>query len=217
MSKIERKTIKFYGAPEKRTRYHLGLGSSTTIGIAEMLRIAKIHNYIVELVNSGHWKFNGSMYYQVFAGESKYGTRNYYYDVGFDSVGSVTDIFGGYSTDADYGLGQFLAYVFNINKARDKRQAVWAERRNQSIKFPCNKEKKIRETLGLAETQHFEKTELMDLALLHGYKVRGDEKGASNEIDLYPVPSVPKKLKQHFRMIVGDNDKVESIKEISLA
>lgn len=188
-----------------------------TIGISEVLRIDTIHKYNVELVKSRHWEFNVSNIYRVFAGESKSGTCKYYYDVGFDSDGSVTHIYGGYSIFADYGVGQFLSYVFNINKVRDIRRAAWAERRNQSIKFPDNKEKKIRATLGLAETQRFEKTDLLDLALLHGYEMRGDKKVGSNQFDIYPVPSSRINAKQHFRVIVGDNDKIESIKEIRLA
>lgn len=124
----------------------------------------------------------------------------------------MTDIFEGHCLDPDYGIGRFLVYVFNYNNARERR---WAERRRQSIQFPHNKEKKIRETLGLAETQHFVKTDLIELSSLHGYEVQHCNTSCGNQFNLNPVCSKNSERKRnYFQMKVTDNDKVESIIEV---
>lgn len=215
MSKRERSSFNFYNGPEKRIRHRLGLGNATSIGIDDLLRIAKIHDYHVELVNCTHWEFSGSKFYRIFTGESYIGTCMFYYDVGIDSKGLVTDIFEGHSLDPDYGIGRFLAYVFNYNNARDRRRAEWAERRRLSIQFPHNKEKKIRATLGLAETQQFVKTDLIELSSLHGYEVQHCDTSGGNLFNLNPVCSkLSKRKRKFFQMTVADNDKVESIIEV---
>ena len=215
MSKRERVSFNFYNGPVKRIRHRLGLGNATSIGVDDLLKIAKIHGYHVELVNVSHWEFSVSKFYRIFAGESYIGTCMFYYDVGFDSRGMVTDIFEGHCLDPDYGIGRFLAYVFNYKNARDRRQAEWAERRRQSIQFPHNKEKKIREILGLAETQHFKKTDLIELSSLHGYEVQHCNTSDGNQFNLNPVCSKRSKRKRnYFQMTVTNNDKVESIIEV---
>lgn len=206
--------IKFYGGSEKRIRHRLGLGNTETISLEDVLSIAKIHNYNIQSIQRRHWVLKVDNFHRIFTGESKIGTCTFDYDVGFDSSGAVIGIYESRSFDPDYGLGRIFGYLFNFNNARVKRQADWAKQCYQSIRFPNNKEKIIRKLLGLAETQKFDKSSLIQLGQYQGYDVHRCKDGCDKHLNLYPSSANEVEGKRYFQMTIGDNDNVESIKEI---
>ena len=93
MTNVPNKTINFIGAPQRRVRHRLGLGSITRIKINELLEIAKHLGYPTEFVDSKNGILKSDKYYGIYTGFSKLGLCVLDYDVAYDADGYVTDIF----------------------------------------------------------------------------------------------------------------------------
>ena len=93
MANVSNKTINFIGAPEKRVRHRLGLGSLNRIKIDDLLGIAKILKYGTEFRNHSNCFLKSDKYYGIYTGLSKLALCVLDYDVAYDADGYVTDIF----------------------------------------------------------------------------------------------------------------------------
>ena len=215
MANVSNKTINFIGAPEKRIRHRLGLGSVTRIKIDDLLGIAKILRYPTEFRNCSNCFLKSDKYYGIHTGFSKLALCVFDYDVAYDADGYVTDIFearGGY---ADYGIGRLVEWIFRPEKMKALVLRISNEQPEYFVEFPSNREAKIRRLLGLADRRQFHRDQVLKLANFHGYKELDCESNGPNQFKVYPKDFHERRRKHHFQMTVGENDMIRSIVELN--
>ena len=215
MTNVSKKTINFIGAPEKRIRHRLGLGSITRIKIDDLLGIAKILKYGTEFRNHSNCDLKSDKYYGIYTGFSKLALCVLYYDVAYDADGYVTDIFedrGGY---ADFGIGTLVDWIFRPEKVKALLHRSSNEQPEYFVEFPSNREAKIRRLLGLADRKQFHRDQVLKLANFHGYQELDCKSNGPNQFKVYPKDFHERRRKHHFQMTVGENDMIQSIVELN--
>ena len=215
MTNVSNKTINFIGAPEKRIRHRLGLGSINRIKIDDLLEIAKILKYGTEFVDCRNSMLKSDKYYGIYTGLSQLALCVLDYDVAYDADGYVTDIFearGGY---ADFGIGTLVDWIVRPEKVRALMHRCSKEQPEYFVEFPSNREAKIRRLLGLADRKQFKREQVLKLANVHGYQELDCKSNGPNQFKVYPKDFRERRRKHHFQMTVGENDMIQSIVELN--
>ena len=215
MTNLASKTINFIGAPEKRIRHRLGLGSITRIKIDDLLGIAKNLGYPTEFVDSRNSMLNSDRYYSVFTGFSKLAIYVLDYDIAFDADGYVTDIFEDRGEYPDFGIGRMVEWIFRPEKMKAYVLRCSNEQQEYFVEFPSNREAKIRRLLGLADRRQFKRDQVLKLANVHGYQELDCKSNGPNQFKVYPKDFHERRRKHHFQMTVGENDMIQSIVELN--
>ena len=215
MTNVSNKTINFIGAPEKRVRHRLGLGSLDMIKINELLEIAKNLGYSTEFVDCRNSMLKSDKYYTVFTGFSKLAIHVLDYDIAFDTDGYVTGIFEDRGEYPDYGIGTLVDWIFRPEKMKALVLRCSNEQPEYFVEFPSNREAKIRRLLGLADRRQFHRDQVLKLANFHGYKELDCESNGPNQFKVYPEDFHERRRKHHFQMTVGENDMIQSIVELN--
>ena len=214
MTNVSNKTINFIGAPEKRVRHRLGLGSLNRIKIDDLLGIAKILKYGTEFRNCSNCDLKSDKCYLICTGLSKLALCVLYYNVAYDADGYVTDIseyIGGY---ADYGIGTLVDWIFRPEKVKALLCRSAKEQPEYFVEFPSNREARIRRLLGLADRRQFSRDQVLKLANFHGYEELDCTSNGPNQFKVYPKDFHERRRKHHFQMTVGENDMIQSIVEL---
>ena len=215
MTNVSNKTINFIGAPEKRVRHRLGLGSLNRIKIDDLLGIAKILGYVIEFRNCSNCFLKSDQYYSVFTGFSKLAIYALDYDIAFDTDGYVTDIFEDRGEYPDFGIGRLVEWIFRPEKVKALVLRVSNEQPEYFVEFPSNREAKIRRLLGLADRKQFKRDQVLKLANVHGYQELACKSNGPNQFKVYPKDFHERRRKHHFQMTVGENDMIQSIVELN--
>ena len=215
MTNASNKTIKFTGAPEKRIRHRLGLGSLNRIKIDDVLEIAKILKYGTEFRNCSNCFVQSDKCYLICTGLSKLALCVIYYDVAYDDDGYVTDIIEDRAGYADYGIGTLVEWIFTPEKVRALLNRSANEQPEYFVEFPSNREAKIRRLLGLADRRQFHRDQVLKLANFHGYEELDCQSNGPNQFKVYPKDFDERRRKHHFQMTVGENDMIRSIVELN--
>ena len=215
MTNVLNKTINFIGAPEKRIRHRLGLGSLNRIKIDDLLGIAKNLGYSTEFADSKNGILKSDKYYGIYTGFSKLGLCVLDYDVAYDADGYVTDIFEARGGDADYGIGTLVDWILRPEKVRALLHRSSNEQPEYFVEFPSNREAKIRRLLGLADRRQFNRDQVLKLANVHGYQELDCKSNGPNQFKVYPKDFHERRRKHHFQMTVGENDMIQSIVELN--
>ena len=161
--------IQFPEGYERSIRNRLGLAQLKQIDIGMVLELAKVHKYQWDIIESEHWAFKAPKIYAIYTGDCKSGWYTQNFDLGVNQDGMVTHIVENRGYPPDFGVGEFLANMFRwVNRDKEQAEAIEAHPK-KTVEFPTGKETQIRHFLGLADSDCFEKSDILTLAKFHGY------------------------------------------------
>ena len=208
---IRRNEIQFPEGFERSIRNRLGLGQVQQVDIKSMLELAKVHKYLWDSFGSRHWAFSSAEMYSIYTGDCKSGWYTQNFDLGVDQEGMVTHIVECRGYPPDVGIGDFFASIFKFGTKDDEIKDFAESDSKTIIEFPNGKEKKIREVIGLADSNYFHRSDILTLAKFHGYQ---EDSSGSKTSDLFRIsPSFgTRKGRKPCLEVVLDND--EAVKSI---
>ena len=203
--------ISFPKGYEKSIRNRLGLGRRQLISIEGVLELAKVHKYNFYHWNGEHWAFKSSGYYSIYTGDGKSGWYTQNFDLGVDCNGMVTHIVESRGYPPDFGISDMVKNLFKFGTKDKALDFVVEVNPKKTVEFPKGKEKKIRQILGLADSNSFQWNEIQTLAKFHGYATENGKEDVKHTYRISPVFPEKPAIKPPLDLAVDSDEVVRSI------
>ena len=205
------KTIQFPEGFERSIRNRLGLGQVQQVDIRSVLELAQVHKYLWDSYGTGHWAFSSAGIYRIYTGDCKSGWYTQNFDLGVDQEGMVTHIVECRDYPPDFGIGDFLASIFKFGTKDDEIKDLAESDSKKIVEFPHGKERKIREVIGLADSNYFHRSDILTLAKFHGYQEDSGGSKTGHLFRIHPSSSEQDAFKPRLDLAIDSEEAVRSI------